>query len=219
MNPVTVTLRREEPADYHEVESLIREAFWNHFMPGCSEHYLAHILRESPAFVPKLDILAEADGKIVGHIMYSRGCILLDAGGELPVLSFGPIAVLPSCQGQGVGKRLIEHTLALAREAGESAVLIYGDPAYYSRFGFKPAEIYDIGTADNRYLPSLQAYELQPGALQNAQGRFSEASAFDMEPAAVEAFDTQFSPREKLSGMPSQQLFLTLISQGRPRNA
>ena len=219
MNPVTVTLRREEPADYREVESLIREAFWNHYTPGCSEHYLAHILRDSPAFVPELDILAEADGKIVGHILYSQGRILLDAGGELPVLSFGPIAVLPSCQGQGVGGQLIQHTLALAREAGKNAVLIYGDPVYYSRFGFKPAEAYGIGTADNRYLPSLQAYELQPGALKNARGRFAEASEFAAEPTDVEAFDTQFPPKEKVSDTPSQQRFLTLIRQGRPRNA
>lgn len=219
MNPVTVTLRREEPADYREVESLIREAFWNVYVPGCSEHYLAHILRDSPAFVPGLDILAEADGKIIGHILFSRARILLDSGGELPVLSFGPIAVLPSCQGQGVGGQLIRHTLALAREAGENAVLIYGDPAYYSRFGFKPAETYGIGTADNRYLPSLQAYELKPGVLRDARGRFAEAAEFASEPAAAEAFDTQFPPKEKRSGTPSQQQFLAFLGQGRPRDA
>ena len=118
MNPTTVTFRREEPADEREVENLIREAFWNRYTPGCNEHYLAHVLRRSPASVPELDILAEADGRVIGSILYARAKILLDAGGELPVLTFGPIAVLPDYQGQGVGGQLIRHTQALAREAG-----------------------------------------------------------------------------------------------------
>jgi predicted N-acetyltransferase YhbS len=217
MNLTTVTLRREAPADFREVENLIREAFWNHYAPGCDEHYLAHVLRAKPAFVPELDILAEADGRIVGHILYTRAEILTDAGAALPVLSFGPIAVLPACQGQGVGGKLIHHTLNMAREMGERAVCIYGDPTYYSRYGFVPAENYGIGTAGNEYMPSLQAVELFEGALKGAAGRFVEDETFSVDEEAAKAFDLTFPPKTRESGTPSQQQFLAQIAQRRPR--
>ncbi len=218
MNLETVTFRRETPGDYAEVETLIREAFWNRYAPGCVEHYLARALRQSPDFVPELDILAEADGRIIGSILYSHARILLDSGGELPVLSFGPLAVLPACQGCGVGARLIAHTLALAREAGWRAVLIYGDPEYYSRQGFVPAETYRIGTPDNQYMGPLQAYELYPGALANAAGRLTESSAFEVDESAAQAFDLQFSPKPKEEGNAAQKRFLETLAMRKPRN-
>ena len=63
-----IKLRPETPADYREAENVTREAFWNHFAPGCNEHYLLHVMRGSPAFVPELDFVAELDGRIVGLV-------------------------------------------------------------------------------------------------------------------------------------------------------
>ena len=217
MNPTTVTFRREEPADWREVELLIREAFWNLHAPGCNEHYLAHLLRQAPEFVPALDILAEADGRIIGSILYIRAQILLDTGTTLPVLTFGPLAVLPAYQRQGVGGQLVRHTLALAREAGGNAVLIYGDPVYYSRFGFQPAEAFGIGTAENQYHAALQAYELAEGALANAAGRFMEGNVFHMDETAAAAYNRQFPAKALEKGTPSQQRFAEIVRQCRPR--
>jgi predicted N-acetyltransferase YhbS len=217
MNPVTVTFRREDPADEHEVDALIREAFWNQYVPGCTEHYVAHVLRQSPVFVPELAILAEADGRIIGSILYTRAQILLDAGGELPVLTFGPIAVLPDYQGVGVGGLLIRHTQDLARDAGGNAVLIYGDPAYYGRFGFVPAEKFGIGTEDDLYRSSLLAFELREGALADAAGRFVESAAFAVNEAAAAEFDRGFPPMEKKAGIASQERFQELLQMRRPR--
>jgi len=217
MNPTTVTFRREEPADEREVENLIREAFWNRYTPGCNEHYLAHVLRRSPASVPELDILAEADGRVIGSILYARAKILLDAGGELPVLTFGPIAVLPDYQGQGVGGQLIRHTQALAREAGGNAILIYGDPRYYGRFGFVAAETYGIGTRQNTYLAALQAYELKEGALTGAAGRFAEGDVYDVNETAAAAYDRMFPPKMKEKGNAAQRRFQESLKQCRPR--
>jgi predicted N-acetyltransferase YhbS len=217
LNLETISLRKEAPADNTAVETLIREAFWNQYAPGCTEHYLAHVLRQSPDFVPELDILAEADGRVIGSILYSRARILLDTGGELPVLSFGPIAVLPAYQKRGVGARLIAHTLTLAREAGWRAVLIYGDPAYYSHQGFVPAETYRVGTPDNQYLAPLQAYELYPGALANAAGRLVESSTFDVDEAAALAFDRRFPPKPKEEGNAAQKRFQQTLQMRRPR--
>ena len=59
-------IRPEKQEDYREVENLIRESFWNIYRPGCSEHYVIHVLRNDPAFVQELDFVMEQDGKIIG---------------------------------------------------------------------------------------------------------------------------------------------------------
>lgn len=212
-----IELRPERPGDFRAVEALTRNAFWNHFVPGCSEHYLAHILRDSPDFVPELDYVALHGGQVVGNIMYTRAKILLDRGGEREVLCFGPLSVDPAFQRQGVGSALVRRTAGLARELGHGAVLILGDPDYYSRLGFVPAERYGIGTAEDVYIPSLQALVLRPGALADGGGRFMESESFRMDPAEAAAFERGFPPREKLSGLPSQERFQWIIQQTRPR--
>lgn len=217
MEPEKITLRREEPADYKEVEALTREAFWNHFVPGCDEHYLAHALRDAPCFLPELDWVAVAGGQIVGNIMYTRAQIRLDGGQTLPVLSFGPLSVLPAFQKQGVGGALIRHTVQLAQEAGHSAILIYGDPAYYSRHGFVPAERYGIAGADRMYRDALQALPLQSGALDNTDGLFLEDDAYHVDAGASEAFDRAFPLRDKVAGTPSQQRFMEVLTLCKPK--
>ena len=217
MNP-EILLRPETTADHGAVETLTREAFWNLHGPGCDEHYLVHILRHSDAFIPALDYVALRQGEIVGTIMYAKSHIALDEGGELPVITFGPVSVLPEVQKQGVGRKLITHTLTLAAQMGYSAVLIYGDPAYYSRVGFRPAENFGIGSENNEYCAALQAAELLPGALQNAAGRFIEGSVYHIDEAAAAAFDQSFPPKAKHSGTPSQLRFHEVVAMRRPRN-
>lgn len=212
-----IELRPESPADFRAVEELTRNAFWNHHAPGCDEHYLAHILRESSDFVPELDYVAVHDGKVVGNIMYTRAKIVLDRGGEREVLCFGPLAVDPAFQGRGVGGALIERTKTLARELGYKAILIFGDPEYYSRFGFIPAERYGVGTSWGVYIISLQALELQPGALEDCAGYFQESGDYQIDPEASAAFDKGFPPKEKVSGLPSQERFQWIIRQTNPR--
>ena len=65
----TFRIRRETQEDYRRVEELTRRAFWNLYVPGCSEHYLAHILRDHADFIPELDLVAELEGSIIGNIM------------------------------------------------------------------------------------------------------------------------------------------------------
>lgn len=212
-----IELRPEGSADFRAVEELTRNAFWNHHAPGCDEHYLAHILRESSDFVPELDYVAVHDGNVVGNIMYTRAKIVLDRSGEREVLCFGPLAVDPAFQGQGVGGALIERTKTLSRELGYKAILIFGDPEYYSRFGFIPAERYGVGTSWGVYIISLQALELQPGALEDCAGYFQESGDYQIDPEASAAFDKGFPPKEKVSGLPSQERFQWIIQQTKPR--
>ena len=212
-----IELRPERPADYRMVEELTRDAFWNLHAPGCDEHFLAHVLRDSPDFVPELDYVAVHNGQVVGSIMYTRAKIVPDRGGEKEVLCFGPLAVAPALQGQGVGRQLIEHTKALARELGYDAILIFGHPEYYSRLGFVPAEQYGIGTSWGVYSISLQAFELQPGALSDCAGYFEESASLAVDDVEAAAFDAGFQPKEKLFGLPSQEHFQWIIAQTKPR--
>lgn len=212
-----LTIRLETPADYREVEYVTREAFWNHHVPGCDEHFLVHVLRESSCFIPELDFVAVQQGRIVGNIMYTHAKIACDDGAEYPVINFGPVSVLPEWQGNGVGSALILRSLSAARRLGHTAVLIYGDPAYYSRLGFIAAEKFGIGTSDDHYADALQALELKRGSLNGKAGRFLEDHAYEVDPEASAVFDQSFPPKDKLEGLPSQLKFLQHVSMRRPR--
>ena len=215
MHPIQ--LRPEHPADHRAVEELTRDAFWNFYSPGCVEHYLTHILRSSPDFVEGLDYVAVRGDTVVGSILYTRANILLDNGGKQEVLCFGPLAVAPAVQRQGIGRQLINQTAQLARELGYAAILIYGDPDYYSRQGFVPAERFAIGSAEGAYIDSLQAMELRPGALAGCAGLFQESPSYQVDPDEVLRFDAAFPPKEQRSGLPSQERFAQLINQTKPR--
>lgn len=210
-----IRLRGAVPADYRQTEYVTREAFWNRYAPGCCEHYLLHVLRGTQGFVPELDLVAVHDGRIVGHVLSVRGVIETDDGRRCEVLTLGPISVLPAYQGRGVGRRLIERTLTVAREAGFRAVLLCGDPDYYLRRGFVPAETLGIRTADNRYAAALHVCELRPGALAGSAGRYVEDAAYEVDESAVEAFDSEFPEKEKLADTPSQERFRQIVAMSR----
>jgi putative acetyltransferase len=206
-----IIIKNENEKDYRIVEELTREAFWNLYVPGCNEHFLLHNLRNSPDFISELDFIARKDGQIVGHIVYSRGIIKDQQGIEKEVICFGPVSVLPEYQKQGIGSALINHTIKIARAMGYPAVLIYGDPRYYSRFGFRCAEKYDIKTADGKFAIALLALELQPGALNNLPGRFIESAAFEVNESQFAEYEKTFTYKEKAE-KDSQQVFKIMAS-------
>ena len=123
------TIRSEEREDYREVENLIRESFWNVYRPGCSEHYVIHVLRDDPAFVRELDFVMEKNGKLIGQNMFMKTIIESDDGREIPVLTMGPICITPELKRNGYGKALLDYSLEKASEAGFGAVLFEGNPA------------------------------------------------------------------------------------------
>lgn len=203
-------IRNETESDYRKVEELTREAFWNIHVPGCDEHYLVHILRDSKQFIPELDFVAVADDKIVGNIMYAHSSIVTDENTKHHVITFGPISVLPSYQNQGIGSKLIEITRRQAFEMGFTAILIYGDPEYYSRLGFVAAEKYNIKSSSGMYAAALQVYELYPNSLKGVYGRFYEGVTYEINQALAEEFDKTFPDKEKLV-TPNQTRFMELV--------
>lgn len=194
-----IDLRPETEADYAAVEALTREAFWNVYRPGCFEHYLLHILRESGGYLPGLHLVAGKEGEIVGSIVYSRSRVEKEDGKTIDTLTFGPISVHPKAQRQGIGSLLIRRSLDMARQMGERAVIITGSPDYYHRFGFRPAGDFGITFPDRSSPPHLMALELYQDALLGTGGVYREDAAFGkLDPAAVEAFDSRYPYKEKL---------------------
>ena len=93
-----ITIRLESKEEYREVEDLIRESFWNVYRPGCSEHYVIHVLREDPAFVKELDLVMEQNGRLIGQNMFMRTVINSDDGTDIDVLTMGATRPQPSCR-------------------------------------------------------------------------------------------------------------------------
>lgn len=202
-----VVLRPEQPADYHAVELLTREAFWGDLRPTCDEHYLVHLLRESPAFVPELDVVAEAEGRLVGNVMYSKATVTDDAGTRHEVLTFGPLSVLPEYWHCGVGSALMKHTILKARDLGYPAILLHGHPDYYPRFGFQNAAVFGITNAAGENYDALMAMELYPGALSGVSGRFEEDSVFDIRAEDATLYNEKnFPPKEPAAMVPIEVL-------------
>jgi putative acetyltransferase len=194
---MNLIIRNERKNEYRAVEDLTREAFWNLYVPGCSEHFCLHNMRDSNDFIPELDFVAELDGGVIGNIVYTRGRVIDDAGRTHKIICFGPVSVLPVYQRQGVGSALIRHSLEKARSSGFTAVCIFGDPRYYSRFGFRCAERYDITNSDGKFAVALMALELVPGALRKISGRFIESEVFKVDEVAFQKYEDTFPPKDK----------------------
>lgn len=212
---MNIKLRLEQPSDYRETENMIREAFWNHFTPGCTEHYLMHIMRGCREFLHELDYVAVHEEKVVGNVAYMTGVIKGDNGRIYEVIGLGPVSVLPEYQHRGVGSNLIACTKEMARGMGYRAILLYGDPDYYARHGFIKAEQLNIRTWDNMYAVPLQICELYEGAMSGISGRYMEHPIFELDETAVSKFDKDFPIKNKITGSPSQERFNLLVSMRR----
>ena len=206
-------LRLETVADHLKVESLTRAAFWNLHGPGCDEHLLIHKLRQSSCFVKDLDFVAILNDQIIGNIVYVKTEIK-DAEQAYEVLTFGPLSVSPEYQGKGVGTKLVEYTKSLGKEMGYKAIVIYGDPDYYQRFGFKQSKMFNITNGDGKYPAALLVLELYPGALNGIKGIFDEGVVYQIDQDQLEGFDEKFvGNKEKLTNHHESQLrFRELVS-------
>jgi predicted N-acetyltransferase YhbS len=193
---VEMVIRPEEEADYRAVEEVTREAFWNVHVPGCDEHALLHAMRGARGFVRELDFVAVYNREIAGNIVYAEAAIRAP-GREYAVLTFGPVSVLPKYQNRGIGGGLIRHTAALARKMGRRAIVIYGDPEYYKRFGFRVSKEFGITNSEHRYPAALLVLELYPGALDGINGVFDEGDIYRIDEQEAEEFDRGFGKKEK----------------------
>ena len=202
-------IRRETEADYRAVEELHRNAFWNVHVPGCCEHYLAHVLRKHPDFIPELDLVYELDGEIVGNVMYTKSELLEESGNSTGILTFGPIGVAPEYQRRGIGKALLEASFDIAAGLGYPAIAIFGDPDNYVARGFRSCKRYNVCLEGDVYPAALLVKELKPGFFDGRKLVFRESPAYEIQERDAEAFDAGFPPKEK-AFRPSQEMFFIL---------
>ena len=206
MKTTDFAIRPERAEDFRAVEELVRESFWNVYRPGCSEHYVIHVLRDDPAFVRELDFVMEKDGRLIGQNMFMRTVIEADDGRVIPVLTMGPIGIAPALKRQGYGKKLLDFSLEKAATLGYGAVLFEGNIGFYGKSGFDYARKFGIryhdlpeGADDSFFL----CKELILGYLDGVTGVYQTPRGYYVDDAEVEAFDRSFPPKEKLK-LPGQ---------------
>lgn len=202
----TLIIRNEIENDYRAVETATRNAFWNLNVPGCDEHYLAHIMREYEDFIPELDFVVELDGQIVGNVMYTKSKLIDEVGNEKQILTFGPISVDPNYQRRGYSKKLLEHSFVKALELGYDVIVIFGNPDNYVSRGFKSCKKYNICLENDVFPTAMLVKELKSGALDGRKWIFVESSVYNINCNEAQKFDELFEFKEK-KYQPSQEEF------------
>ena len=201
MNTNDYIIRSERKEEERATENLIREAFWNVYRPGCSEHYVMHVLRNDPAFVKELNFVMEKDGRLIGQNMFMRTVIEADDGRTIPILTMGPIGITPELKRHGYGKKLLDYSLEKATAMGFGAVLFEGNIGFYGKSGFDYAEKFGIRYHD---LPEgadasfFLCKELIPGYLDTVTGVYQTPAGYYVADADVCDFDSSFPPKTKL---------------------
>ena len=193
-----IELRSETQEDHYQVELMTQHAFWNKHHLGCDEHYLVHRLREHRDYLPKLSRIAVKDGKVIGCILYSRSTVVQGEESH-EIITFGPLCVEPEWQGFGVGELLLTETMKLAKEEGYRGIVIFGEPDYYPRLGFKTCDAFRITTADGKNFDAFMGLELVENGLSSIPGRFIASQVFDDLPKEeVEKYNEKFPPLMKM---------------------
>ncbi|WP_227131585.1 GNAT family N-acetyltransferase [Halorubellus salinus] len=165
--------------DHDAVDALHRAAF-----PTDDEARLVDALRESDAFVPALSIVAVEDDasaedattdRVLGHVLLTE----VDVAGTDDALALAPVAVHPARQNEGIGTALVEHALDRCRDLDYAVVVLHGDLAYYSRFGFEPATRWGLQNAFDLPDDDFQALALLDDVDDDVSGAVSYPTAFD----------------------------------------
>lgn len=162
-------IRAETAADRPRIAQLVAAAFEHAEHATHDEAGLVERLRDSAAFIPELSLVAELDGEIIGHALFTR-LPIVDGSQAHDELSLAPLAVAPGRQRQGIGGKLIKAGHELARQLGFRAVILVGHPAYYPRFGYRPARGAGILPPQDWPDEVFMVCELLPGSLRGVRG-------------------------------------------------
>lgn len=198
-----MTIRSEQPKDYREVENLTREAFWNVYAPGCVEHFVLHHYRNNPDFIPELDLVMEEDGRLIGHVMYSKAEIKAEDGSVIPAWTFGPISIHPDYKRKGYGLKLLQYSIDKARQMGIGVLCMEGNIDFYKHAGFVVASTLGIhyhAEEKDAEVPYFLAQEIIPGYLNGRTGTYYTPKGYYIafeQPEAFAAFEATFPKKVK----------------------
>lgn len=204
-----IKIRKETEADYKKVEEITRKAFYNQYIPGCVEHYLVHRMRGHEDFVAPLDLVIEADGQVIGNVMYTRAWLKAEDGEEKEILTFGPVSILPEHQRKGYGRMLLEYSFEEAKKLGYEAIVIFGSPANYVARGFCSCKRYQVSMENGKFPAAMMVKELREGALKGKRWVYRDSPVMNVDPEEAMDFDKGLEPMEK-KWQPSQEEFYIL---------
>ncbi|WP_455436821.1 GNAT family N-acetyltransferase [Hungatella hathewayi] len=202
----TIMIRSEKETDYSVVEKITRKAFYNIYVPGATEHYLVHIMRQHEDFIPELDFVIELDGRVIGNIMYTKARLIDEAGTEKEILTFGPVSIDPEYQRAGYGKLLLEHSFEQAARLGYDVIVIFGSPMNYVSRGFKSCKKYHICIENGKYPAAMMVKELTPHALDGRKWFYYDSPVMAVSEEEAQKYDDTLEKLEK-KFLPSQEEF------------
>lgn len=168
-----IRIRAERSGDQKTIDQ-INDAAFN----GDNESRLIDAIRNSELFVPELSLVAEADGELIGHILFS--IVTIKSGeNDVPTLALAPMAVVPEHQNKGVGSLLVEEGLKRAKDQGFVHAVVLGHPEFYPKFGFVPASTKGIESPFPVPDEVFMALEIKEGSLDQIKGKIVYPPAFD----------------------------------------
>lgn len=171
-----IIIRQEKKDDFNEVFEINHIAFRQD-----GEAKLVDALRNNAkVFVPELSIVAVDNNKIVGHILFTKINIKDDIGNLNESLALAPMAVRPEFQKKGIGGQLINVGLNKARELNFKSVIVLGHEHYYPKFGFKPADNWNIKAPYDVPSNVFMAIELVSDGLKNISGKVVYPKEFEI---------------------------------------
>ncbi len=203
------TIRVEEPRDFKTVENLTRDSFWNVYRPGCTEHFVLRCYRSNPDFISELSLVMEKDGQIIGHVMFSKAELIIEADGKptgekFPIWTFGPISIRPDFKRQGYGLKLLKYALEKAKAMGIGFICMEGNINFYRHAGFDLASKlhihYHCEPKDSE-VPYFLAQELIPGYLNGIEATYTPPKGYfvaEENPEDFSKYEAEFPYKEKL---------------------
>jgi len=194
---MNIVVRNEVETDYRKVEDITRKAFWNLYFPGCNEHYLVHIMRNHKDIIKELALVVTINEKVVGNIMYMKSYVKNENDETIETITFGPVSVHPSYQKQGIGSTLIKKSIEKAKENNYKAIIIYGHPHNYCKYGFKSSKDFNISNKEGKYPYSMLVLELEKDVFKDHSWKYYDSDAYNMDESKVEEFDKLFTNKEK----------------------
>jgi putative acetyltransferase len=154
-------IRKETASDIDTITEVTIAAFKTLPISNHTEQFIINVLRAANAL--SISLVADIDGRVVGHIAFSPVTI---SDGAIGWYGLGPVSVLPEYQKQGIGKSLINEGLSLLKELGGQGCALVGDPNYYKRFGFQNyPELVHEGVPQDVFLALLFTRKVPQGVV------------------------------------------------------